>query len=78
MCCFLVLGKGAFTELSMRQIAETTNTTGMKENKVACKVEGRIAKKARIELENKTGKKWLRMKTICRKILKMTRMKQKC
>lgn len=47
----------ALAELSTRQIAETTSATGMKENKVASKVGGGIAKNARMALENKTGKK---------------------
>lgn len=47
----------ALAELSTRQIAETMQATGMKANKVAGKTGGGIAKKARIELENKTGKK---------------------
>ncbi len=47
----------ALAELSTRQIAETTNATGMDENKIASKTGGRIAKKARLELEEKTGKK---------------------
>jgi len=47
----------ALAELSTRQIAETTDATGMKENKRASKQGGGIAKKARIELEEKTGKK---------------------
>jgi hypothetical protein len=45
----------ALAELSTRQIAETADATGMKENKVAAKVGGNIAKKARLELEQKTG-----------------------
>ncbi|MCD6040242.1 MAG: hypothetical protein K0S27_1642 [Gammaproteobacteria bacterium] len=47
----------ALAELSTRQIAETMQAKGMKENKVASKKGGGIAKQARIELENKTGKK---------------------
>lgn len=47
----------ALAELSTRQIAETMIAKGMKENKVASKSGGGIAKKARVELENKTGKK---------------------
>ena len=47
----------ALAELSTRQIAETTNATGMEENKKASKTGGGIAKKARMELEEKTGKK---------------------
>lgn len=47
----------ALAELSTRQIAESTEATGMSENKVAAKTGGSIAKKARLELESKTGKK---------------------
>ncbi|HLA04863.1 MAG TPA: Bro-N domain-containing protein [Syntrophales bacterium] len=47
----------ALAELSTRQIAETMKAAGMKENKVAGKTGGGIAKKARRELESKTGKK---------------------
>jgi DNA-damage-inducible protein D len=49
----------ALAELSTRQIAAATSATGMKENKGACKVGGTIAKKARVELEDKTGQKVL-------------------
>jgi hypothetical protein len=47
----------ALAELSTRQIAESANATGMTENKVAGQKGGRIAKKARLELESKTGRK---------------------
>src|SRR4030065_107851 len=47
----------ALAELSTRQIAESMEATGMKENKVAGKKGGGIAKKARLELETKTGKR---------------------
>lgn len=47
----------ALAELSTRQIAESVAATGMLENKVAAKTGGRIAKKARLELEAKTGRK---------------------
>ena len=47
----------ALAELSTRQIAESVEATGMTENKVAAKTGGRIAKKARLELESKTGRK---------------------
>lgn len=47
----------ALAELSTRQIAETTEATGMDENKVAATSGGRIAKRARLELEARTGKK---------------------
>ena len=46
----------ALAELSTRQIAETTKATGLIENKVASKSGGSIAKRARKELEDKTGK----------------------
>jgi putative endonuclease len=44
-------------ELSTRQIAETVNATGMVENKTAAKTGGKIARRARLELEAKTGKR---------------------
>ena len=47
----------ALAELSTRQIAESVDATGMKDNKIAGIKGGRIAKKARLELEAKTGKK---------------------
>ena len=47
----------ALAELSTRQIAEVTDATGMTENKSAAKTGGKIAKRARLELESKTGKK---------------------
>jgi hypothetical protein len=47
----------ALAELSTRQIAESVDATGMAENKIAAKTGGRIAKKARLELEAKTGRK---------------------
>ena len=47
----------ALAELSTRQIAETTEATGMDENKVAATSGGRIAKRARLELEARTGRK---------------------
>ena len=47
----------ALAELSTRRIAASTQATGMKENKIAGKEGGNIAKKARLELEHKTKKK---------------------
>lgn len=47
----------ALAELSTRQIAESAEAAGMAENKAAAKTGGRIAKKARLELEAKTGRK---------------------
>ncbi len=46
----------ALAELSTRQIAETVEARGLKENKDPAKKGGRIAKNARRELEQKTGK----------------------
>jgi len=46
----------ALAELSTRQIAESVNATGMPANKDAGIKGGTIAKKARLELESKTGK----------------------
>jgi hypothetical protein len=45
----------ALAELSTRQIAESADATGMKENESAAKNGGGIAKRARKELESKTG-----------------------
>ncbi|MCX7194210.1 MAG: BRO family protein [Proteobacteria bacterium] len=47
----------ALAELATRQIAESVDATGLGENKKAAKTGGGIAKKARLELERKTGKK---------------------
>ncbi len=47
----------ALAELSTRQIAESDHATGMRENKEAGKKGGGIAKRARVELEEQTGKK---------------------
>ncbi len=47
----------ALAELSTRQIAEQAEARGMKENEAAAKEGGGIARKARIELESRTGRK---------------------
>ena len=47
----------ALAELSTRQIAETIKSKGLEENKTPARKGGRIAKNARVELEEKTGKK---------------------
>ncbi len=47
----------ALAELSTRQIAETMKSKGLEENKIPAKKGGRIARDARLALENKTGKK---------------------
>jgi DNA-damage-inducible protein D len=46
----------ALAELSTRQIAESVNATGMVENADAGEKGGKIAKKARLELEETSGK----------------------
>lgn len=46
----------ALAELSTRQIAETEKAKGVKQNAVAGKKGGKIAKDARLALEEKTGK----------------------
>lgn len=47
----------ALAEMSTRQIAETIKATGLIENKLPAHKGGRIAKHARLELEQKTHKK---------------------
>ena len=47
----------ALAELSTRQIAEVEEAKGLEENAKAGKKGGSIAKKARLELESKTGKR---------------------
>jgi hypothetical protein len=47
----------ALAELSTRQIAETIAASGMAENQTAAKTGGKIAKRARLELEAQTGKR---------------------
>ena len=46
----------ALAELSTRQIAETLSATGFSENEKTAKQGGRIAKRARLQLESQTGK----------------------
>ncbi|HCR35460.1 antirepressor [Candidatus Woesebacteria bacterium GWC2_33_12] len=46
----------ALAELSTREIAEVMKTNGLEENKIPAVKGGKIAKDARIALENKTGK----------------------
>ena len=47
----------ALAELSTRQIAEVENAKGFEENKIPAIKGGRIAKRARLDLESKIGKK---------------------
>ena len=71
----------ALAELSTRQIAESVNAKGMKENKTAGKKGGGIAKKARMELEEKTGKVVVSGESYLRgerkKMLKKSKLKKK-
>jgi hypothetical protein len=46
----------ALAELSTRQIAESDEAKGLRENAIASKKGGAVAKNARKELESKTGK----------------------
>jgi hypothetical protein len=46
----------ALAELSTRQVAETTTATGLEPNKKAARTGGGIAKKARLELEQVSGR----------------------
>lgn len=46
----------ALAELSTRQIAESVNATGMPENAEAAKTGGGVARKARQDLESRTGR----------------------
>lgn len=47
----------ALAELSTRQIAEADRARGLDENKIPAQKGGTVAKNARLELEEKTGKK---------------------
>ncbi len=58
----------ALAELSTRQIAETIEAKGMSENTVAGKRGGGVAKKARLDLENKTGKRIVSGSNYLRKV----------
>jgi len=46
----------ALAELSTRRIAETDKTVGLSENKIPARKGGKIAKDARLALEDKTGR----------------------
>ena len=47
----------ALAELSTRQIAETMEASGLEENKIPARKGDRVARNARLELEQKAGKK---------------------
>lgn len=67
----------ALAELSTRQIAESVNATGMVENADAGKKGGKIAKKARLELEAKTGKSVITSENYLPPAKKQRQIKQK-
>ena len=67
----------ALAELSTRQIAESVNATGMFENADAGKKGGKIAKKARLELEEKTGKSIITSENYLPPAKKQMRLKDK-
>lgn len=66
----------ALAELSTRQIAESGNATGMLENSDAGKNGGKIAKKARLELESKTGKSVITSENFLPPVEKPKKIKQ--
>jgi DNA-damage-inducible protein D len=47
----------ALAEMSTREIAESIQATGLEENKIPAKKGGSIAKNAKLELEERTGRK---------------------
>jgi hypothetical protein len=65
----------ALAELSTRQIAESVDATGMVENADAGKNGGKIAKKARLELESKTGKNVITSENYLPPVKKQKRLK---
>jgi hypothetical protein len=67
----------ALAELSTRQIAESVEATGMNENAVAGEKGGKIAKKARLELESKTGKSVITSENYLPPVKKQKQLKQK-
>jgi DNA-damage-inducible protein D len=67
----------ALAELSSRQIAASVDATGMDENAMAGKTGGKIAKKARLELEQKTGKSVVTGENFLPPVKKRKTLKQK-
>jgi len=67
----------ALAELSTRQIGESVDATGMVENADAGKKGGKIAKKARLELESKTGKSVVTSENYLPPAKKQRQIKQK-
>jgi DNA-damage-inducible protein D len=67
----------ALAELTTRQIAESVDATGMNENAEAGKKGGKIAKKARLELESKTGKSVITSENYLPPVKKQKQLKHK-
>ncbi len=67
----------ALAELSTRQIAENMEAEGMKQNKKASKKGGGVAKKARLDLEEKTGKKVVSTENFLPKVATKKNLKSK-
>ena len=67
----------ALAELSTRQIAESVKAAGMVENADAGKKGGKIAKKARLELESETGKSVITSENYLPPVKKTRQLKQK-
>jgi hypothetical protein len=67
----------ALAELSTRQIAESVNATGLPDNAEAGKRGGKIAGKARLELESKTGKSVITSENFLLPASKQKRLKTK-
>ena len=66
----------ALAELSTRQIAETMQAKGLVENKIPARNGGQVAKNARLELEQKTGKKVVSGRNF-KQLLERKRLKDK-
>jgi DNA-damage-inducible protein D len=67
----------ALAELSTRQIAESVNATGLPDNAEAGRKGGKIAGKARLELEAKTGKSVITSENFLPPVSKQKRLKPK-
>jgi len=67
----------ALAELSTRQIAESVDATGMVENADAGEKGGKIARKARLELESKTGKSVITSENYLPPVKKQKQLKHK-
>ncbi len=66
----------ALAELSTRQIAETMEAKGLEENKIPAHKGGSIAKNARLELEQKTGKRVVSNESFKEMVNKKTAVKR--